>query len=195
MKSHLEALLVAAIVFAGALGFSGSYTARWLTSLASEPETAQASVIPVPDTPIDVVLARSISSETAHPGDVWRGVVIENVVREHDVVIPAGTRASGIVTAARSTRKGSRAMVELSVRSLELPQAAARIQGPLDVPVARADAMTGAASPAATSSMAVMGVVAGTPAARVMAVWDGVPVTLSKGAVMSFSVDHTVAVR
>jgi hypothetical protein len=215
MKSNIEAMVVAAIVFAAALGFSSGATSRWFGPLPTAGETrvseTRATTVPIPDTPIDVVLSRPISSETARPGDVWRGSVIENVIRDHDVWIPAGTRVTGIVTAARSARHGSRAMLELSVRALELPEPGAdrdhaladATRSGLDAAslstasVAVAVPLRSAAPsiPASPGNGAVMGVVAGTPAARVMAVWSGVPVALREGAVMSFSVDHTVAVR
>ena len=212
MKSNIEALMVAGIVFAAALGFSGGATARWFGPLPQGSTDAHGAAVSVPDTPIDVQLSGPISSETARPGDIWRGTVLENVVRQHEVLIPAGTRVTGMITAALSARRAPRAMLELSVRALELDAGAARSEAlpalpalslaaafPVGIPTqSRASSAdlraAGPPSPEAGSD-AVMGVVAGTPAARVMAVESGVPIALKQGMVMRFSLDHTVAVR
>jgi hypothetical protein len=209
MKSNIEALMVAGLVFAAALGFSGGATARWFGPLPQGTGDAHGASVSVPDTPIDVQLSGPVSSETARPGDIWRGTVLENVVRQHDVLIPAGTQVTGIITAASSARHAPRAMLELSVRALELDAGAPPSEAqpapslasafPVGIPTEQEpgslDLRSAAQPEPAAGSDAVMGVVAGTPAARVMAVESRVPIALKQGAVMRFSLDHTVAVR
>ena len=206
MKTGLEAMVVAGIVLAGALGFSGgcnSGLGRVATRAPQEPIGSGASTIQA-GTPIDVTLSRTISSQTARPGDRWEGAVIENVVRRHDVVIPAGSRVVGVVTAAVRAHHGRRAMLELAIQTIDVGHASSKtVPGGTvrsETPSTGFGAAAGPVQTAAfigtgTSDATIAGRVAGTTAARVMAIASGTSLTLKEGAVMSFTVDHTVAVR
>jgi len=71
-----------------------------------------------PGTGLPVRLTSTISSETAKSGDRWTGVITAPVIIGDEVVIPVGSAVHGIVEDARSARSGSRAMLELVVRSV-----------------------------------------------------------------------------
>jgi len=61
-----------------------------------------------------------ISSETALTGDHWRGSVTSAVHVDGKEVIPAGSEVEGVVVAAEEARRGSRARLELAVRSVQV---------------------------------------------------------------------------
>lgn len=68
-------------------------------------------------TSIAVRLSDPISSETAHTGDPWRGVITRSIAFPGGT-IPAGGAVDGVVTAVRSARTGHRPMVTLEVITL-----------------------------------------------------------------------------
>jgi hypothetical protein len=205
MKTGLEAMVVAGIVVAGALGFAAGCQGglgRVALKTGQEPAGTAAAFIQA-GTPIDVTLTRAISSQTARPGDRWEGAVIENVVRRHDVVIAAGSRVTGVVTLAVPAHRGRRAMLELAIETIDTTGAPSKIDRPdADAPepgaslgLAATPVQTAAFIGPGTNDAIIAGRVAGTTAARVMAIASGTTITLKEGAVMSFTVDRSVAVR
>jgi hypothetical protein len=81
-------------------------------------------------TPIHLKLSKTLSSETAHGGDVVDLVVAEDVLVDGLCVIPSGAPATGVVSEAEpKKRMGHGGKLGLSVNSVRLAdneQAAAR---------------------------------------------------------------------
>ena len=71
-------------------------------------------------TSINVRLDSKISSESAHRGDSWTGTVTQNVYSGNQVVIPAGTPVTGVVTTAAQGTHSTRAQIGLAVRRVEM---------------------------------------------------------------------------
>ena len=69
-------------------------------------------------TPVAVSLHTSLSSKTAYAGQSWSGVVTEPVYRNGREVIPAGSAVRGVVSVARPAERGSRATLQLALRSV-----------------------------------------------------------------------------
>jgi hypothetical protein len=71
-------------------------------------------------TSFKVAVSTGITSATAMPGDSWTGSVKDPVIVGDRVVIPAGATVHGVVSGAKAAEKGSRAVLVLSVRSVEV---------------------------------------------------------------------------
>ena len=69
-------------------------------------------------TPVAISLHTSLSSKTAYAGQSWSGVVTEPVYRNGREVIPAGSTVRGVVSVARPAERGSRATLQLALRSV-----------------------------------------------------------------------------
>lgn len=118
---------------------------------------------------VSVRLTQSISSESAKNGDRWVGTLTSPVSVEGRQVIPAGATVEGVIVAAEEAQRGSRARLELGVRSVEVGDRKESLQA---------------------SSEAV---VAGSTRARnlgAIAASKGYPVVLKTGTVMTFSVSR-----
>jgi hypothetical protein len=95
-----------------------------------EPSPAPPPASPVPagfdltlpnNTPIHLKLSKTVSSETAHVGDVVDLVVAEDVVLDGLCVIPSGASAEGMVTEAEPKRRmGKGGKLGLGVKSVHL---------------------------------------------------------------------------
>ena len=105
------------------------HTARPRTAY-DEPAPAPAPATPVPagfdlmlpnDTPIHLKLSKTVSSETAHVGEVVDLVVAEDVVVDGLCVISSGASAVGVVTEAEPRRRmGKGGKLGLGVKSVHL---------------------------------------------------------------------------
>jgi hypothetical protein len=71
-------------------------------------------------TPVAVSLHTSLSSKTAYAGQSWSGVVTEPVYRNGREVIPAGSTVRGVVAVAQPAERGSRATLQLALRSVSV---------------------------------------------------------------------------
>jgi len=71
-------------------------------------------------TSFKVAVSTGITSATAMPGDSWTGTVKDPVIVGDHVAIPAGAMVHGVVSGAKAAEKGSRAVLVLSVRSVEV---------------------------------------------------------------------------
>jgi len=71
-------------------------------------------------TSFKVAVATKLTSATAMPGDTWTGTVKDPVIIGDRVVIPAGATVNGVVSGAKAAEKGSRAMLVLAVRSVDV---------------------------------------------------------------------------
>lgn len=126
---------------------------------ASAPEEHLASP-PIPTgTLIEVILADSLSSETALVGDRWYGTVSDETARQVGDLVPGGCGVSGEIVAVRAAASGTRARLELGLRSIHISGA--------DRPLR------------ATAGAAAIGVISNGRASRVV---------LERGSRMSFTV-------
>lgn len=71
-------------------------------------------------TGVKVAMTAKISSETAQQGDTWTGTVQDPVIVGDRVAIPAGSVVTGVVAGVAPAAKGSRAMLLLSVKSVDV---------------------------------------------------------------------------
>ena len=157
---------------------------------------------------IKVALGSDLSSETARVGDVWHGTVTENVRTQNQGVIPPGSEVEGVITGVARTRRGSPAMLELRVQSIQVNGHEESIAASAEPLIARspdthrpgaiaggtsADAPIGEASGDGKHAVAA-GILDGAAFASV-ATSKGQPVVLSDGTVMGFTVNRTVYMR
>jgi len=160
-------------------------------------------------TRIDVALGGNISSETANVGDAWHGTVAQSVTVQNGGMIPAGSQVNGVVTGAIPAKRGSRAMLDLGVRSIQVnghDESITANSEPVIAGSPRARNLGAIAGGAAAGALigkavgdgknaAVGGLIGGAAAAGVVANSKGYQVVLSDGTVMSFTVSQTVAMR
>ena len=71
-------------------------------------------------TSINVRLDSKISSESAHRGDSWTGTVSQDVYSGNQVMIPAGTPVTGVVTSADQGTHSTRPQIGLAVRRVQM---------------------------------------------------------------------------
>jgi hypothetical protein len=151
-------------------------------------------------TRINVALGSNISSETANIGDSWRGTVTENVIIQNRGRIPPGSAVDGVVTGVTAGDLGSRAMLELGVRSI-------RVDGHDEWIAAGAEPVIAGSERArylyaitdGVPAKALIGENIGeaevAAATGVVARPSGGQIILTDGTVMSFTVTVTVAIR
>ena len=97
----------------------------------ADPPAAERSEAVLPAlTPIKLMLDEEVSTNTHAKGDQFFVTVVEDVVANGTVVIPAGTRGWGEITfAAKKGAFGSPGMVSLSLRSLDLGERIVALDG------------------------------------------------------------------
>jgi hypothetical protein len=160
-------------------------------------------------TGLDVRLAQSISSETAHTGDPWRGIVTSAVEIDGHEVIPAGSTVEGVVVAAKEARRGDRAKLELGVRAIRIGDRRVSLRANAEPVIAGSTrarnlgAIAGGAAAGALLGKAIGGdggdatrgaIVGGAVATGAVAASKGYQVVLKDGTVMTFVVNQNVAV-
>jgi hypothetical protein len=103
------------LALGGLLAFAGLIAATAKFSDQSEPVT-------IPDeTLIHVTLDQGLSSDQSRAGDKFQATVSEPVVMDDKTVIPAGSRATGLVVDARpSGRLMGRAHLQLALESVDV---------------------------------------------------------------------------
>lgn len=195
--------------------------ALWLLSSCNETNTADqaaggssggsggsASHSVLSGTRIDVTLGSDISSETANVGDAWHGTVTQSVSTQNGT-IPAGSHVTGVVEAVTAAKRGSRAMLDLGIRGIQVNghnEAIAARTDPVIAGSTRARNLGAIAGGAAAGALigkvvgdgknaAVGGLIGGAAATGVVAGSKGYQVRLASGTVMSFTVNQTVAMR
>jgi hypothetical protein len=161
-------------------------------------------------TTFKVRLLRTLSSESAGPGDRWDGEVTSNIVVGDRVVIPAGSRVEGKVDEALPARRGSRAMLHLRVTSISANGKTTPLDADATPVVARSPrtrnlgAIAGGAAAGALLGKMIGGdggdaakgaVVGGGVATGIVAASKGYQVVLGKGAVLNFRTEESVAMR
>jgi hypothetical protein len=177
-------------------------------------EPAPAAVSPgvsVPQgTPIKVTMDAQISSETAHTGDTWTGVVKEPVVIGTSAPIPAGSVVRGVITGSLAAERGNRAFLALSVTSVSINGEEHSVAATTDSIIAGSPrarnlgAIAGSAAAGALIGKAVGGggkgaliggLLGGAAATGVVAKSKGYQVVLKPGTELTFNTDHEVTMR
>ena len=160
-------------------------------------------------TPVQVAVNTAITTSTAQPGDSWSGEVKENVIVGNTVVIPAGSTVSGVVNAATGAQKGSRASLDLAVRSISINGTSHSISAGTEPIVAGSTrarnlgAVAGGAAAGALIGRAVGGgrgtliggLIGAAGAGAGVAASKGYQVTLKEGTVITFTVSNPVTVN
>jgi hypothetical protein len=158
-------------------------------------------------TQIDVRLGQTVSSETAHKGDHWQGTVTSAVYIDGKEAIPAGATVEGVVVSTEEARRGSRARLELGVRSVHIGDGTTSLRASSEPVIAGSTrarnlgaiaggAAAGALIGEATSGEARKGaIIGGAIATGAVAASKGYQVVLKNGTVMTFSVNDNVSVR
>jgi hypothetical protein len=158
---------------------------------------------------INVTLGSAISSETASVGDAWHGTLAGDVETKHGAVIRAGSPVNGVVTGAVGAKRGSRAMLDLAVRSIGVHGRDESITASGESVIAgspRARNLGAIAGGVAAGAIignvvgdgrnaTVGGLIGGAAATGVVAGSKGYQVVLKSGTRMSFTVNQTVALR
>lgn len=212
MKSDPKTTMIACVLMLGAIGlFNGcNESDPNKTDSGSSGTAATASKPRVPSgTTIQVALNNEITSETAHAGDSWSGKVTDDVVANDKVVIPAGSSVSGVVVSSVEAKRGSRAMLDLAVRSISVNGRSQPVSAGAEEVIAgspRARNLGAIAGGAAAGALigkavgdgkngAVGGLIGGAAATGVVASSKGWQVVLKEGTVMNFTVIETISMK
>jgi len=161
-------------------------------------------------TALHVRLTSTIDSDDAHVGDGWSGVVVSSVRVRDRVVIPAGSPVQGVVTSALEAHRGTRARLDLAVRSVTLDGKRVAVAAGAPAVIAKsprarnlgaiaggtaAGALIGGAVGGDGHDALVGGLIGGAAATGAVAASKGYQVVLHSGTVMVFSIDEPVAIR
>jgi hypothetical protein len=210
MKRNGRTTAAAAGILAAALWLvAGCNEPKTAANEASEPSRSAPARSIEAGTHIQVALGSGLSSETASVGDGWHGTVTERVTASNGGSIPAGSEVSGAVEAVTAAKRGSRAMLELGIRSIRVNGHDESITASAEPVIAgstrkrNVGAVAGGALAGALlgkvvgdgKNAAVGGLVGGAATAGVVATSKGFQVVLSSGTVMNFTVRQTVAMR
>lgn len=190
---------------------------------ATRPATTKPkpSVVPTPPkeapgltiaagTPMKVAVTTKITSETAVPGDSWTGTLAEPVALGTVTSLPAGTVVHGVVTGAKPAAKGDRAVLVLSVSSIELEGKTYNVQGSTDSLIAgstrarnvgavaggaAAGALIGKAVGGSGKGALIGGLLGGAAATGAVAASKGYQVEVKEGTQITFTVDQTTKIK
>jgi hypothetical protein len=160
-------------------------------------------------TPIEATVATQLSSETAQVGSTWTGTVDKAVIVGDRVVIPEGSTVNGIVTAVQPAQKGSRASLDLEVRSVNVNGKTIDVEAPTESIVAgstRARNIGGIAAGVGGGALIgkavggnkgalIGGLLGGATAGGVVAKSKGYQVVVKEGTKLTFTVRNDVKVR
>lgn len=177
------------------------------SSMAALPGMTRWASVPT-GTPLTVRFTSAITSENARVGDGWTGMVVSPVMIGSDEIVPAGSEVRGVVTGVRPAARGTRAMLDLDVRSVivdERPRALlagtealvagsprARNLGGIAGGVA-AGALIGKAVGGDGKDAAIGGLIGGAAATGVVAKSRGYQVVVKRGSQLRFTVNEQVA--
>jgi len=160
-------------------------------------------------TAMSITVNAKLTSETAHPGDVWSGTIAEPVVVGTAAPFPAGSTVNGVVLASRPAEKGDRAMLLLGIQSISVNGKSHEISATADSMVAgstrarNVGAVAGGAGAGALIGSAVgggkgalIGGLLGGGAATVgVAKSKGYQVTVDEGAKITFHTSRETMIR
>ena len=178
-----------------------THTTTTTTNTSNEPR----GVTLAAGTPIEVTVRSAISSETANVGDSWTGEVKDNIIVGNTVVVPAGSTVTGVVNTVESAQRGSRASLDLAVRSISINGTSHAISAGTEPIVAGSTrarnlgAVAGGAAAGALIGRAVGGgkgtLIGGAAAGAGVAKSKGYQVVLKEGTPMTFTVSQAVTVN
>ena len=188
---------------------SASTTTRSTTEQAPE-HAVDRGVTLEAGTPIQVTVQSQISTDTAKQGDTWTGEVKDPVIVGDRVVLPAGSTVTGVVTAVTPAQKGTRAALDLEVRSVTVNGKSHEVSAGTESIVAgsprarnmgavvggaAAGALIGRAVGGSGKGALIGGLLGGAAASGAVAGSKGFQVTIKEGTVITFSVHQNVQVR
>lgn len=178
---------------------------------ASQPaEPVATGTLIAAGTPIEITVTAPISTETANVGDAWTGEVKEAVIVGSDVVIPAGSRVEGVVTSSTPAEKGSRAELDLSVRSVTVDGKSYPVTAGTESIVAgstrarnlgaiagatAAGALIGKAVGGSSKGAVIGGLIGAAGSAGAVAKSKGFQVVIKDGTAITFNVSKDIRVR
>lgn len=161
-------------------------------------------------TSFKVSVGTKITSATAMAGDTWTGTVKDPVIVGDRVVIPAGAVVNGVVSGAQPAQKGSRAVLVLAVRSVEVDGKTHAIAAEADSMVAgstrtrnvgavaggaAAGALLGKAIGGGGKGALIGGLLGGAAATGAVAASKGYQVEVKEGAEVTFNVNEPVVMK
>lgn len=161
-------------------------------------------------TSIEVALATDLTSETANVGDSWSGTLQNSTVVDGRSVFPAGSVASGRVSAVNAAQKGERAMLDLQLTNITVGSHSYRVHGTTEAVIAGstrarnlgaigaatvAGAVIGHAVGKSRKGTIIGGLLGGGAAAGVVSKTSGYQVHLKTGTPLTFVTNETLAVR
>lgn len=195
--------LASAVWLSGGCGRTGALAPEsW--ALSTGQQASPSPTIPA-GTMIAVILASTLSSETALVGDRWQGTVAGGSSRRVGDLIPGGSHVEGDVVAVRPAVGGSCAMLQLDLTSIRVDGRDTPIDASGGEVVARStrDRLPGAIAgevPAGApigdgGDTAAGGPIVGAAATGVVAGVIGLPVVLASGTLLSFTIGQPVALR
>jgi hypothetical protein len=161
-------------------------------------------------TEVRVKLAQTLSSKTAYEGMAWTGVVVQDVKAGQRLAIPQGSEVRGEVAAARSARRGERAMLDLVIHSIMVDGRRSTLRAHAEPVVAgsprarnlgaiaggvAAGALLGRAIGGNERDAAIGGLIGAAAATGAVAASKGYQVVLEEGTTLEFVVHRAVAMR
>ena len=175
----------------------------------STPRPAPSVTVPA-GTGFKVAVTAKITSETAQAGDTWTGTVQDAVIVGDRVVIPAGSPVTGVVTGAKAAESGSRAVLVLAVKSVEVNGRSHALSASTDSIIAgstrarnlgaiaggaAAGALIGKAVGGSNKGALIGGLIGGAAATGAVAKSKGYQAEVKEGAEMVFTVNDAVVMN
>jgi hypothetical protein len=179
------------------------------TSTTSTPRPSPGVTVPA-GTGVKVAVAAKITSETAQAGDTWTGTVQDAVIVGDRVVIPAGSQVTGVVTGAVPAERGSRAVLVLALKSVEVNGKSHALAAGTDSIIAgstrarnlgaiaggaAAGALIGKAVGGSGKGALIGGLIGGAAATGAVAKSKGYQAEVKEGAEMVFTVNDAVVMN
>ncbi len=171
-------------------------------------DRAVSANLPVGST-IRVAIHGPISTQTARTGGAWSGTIAEDVAGSNGGMIPEGSPVTGVIASAVPARKGSRAVLALVVRGIQVqgreealtadaPEIIAGSTRARNLGVVAGGAALGAVvgNNVGEHNHTLLGaLIGGATAAGVLSRTRGYQVELKDGTVLSFTVTESLTLR
>ena len=205
---HASFVLSAAFVAATLLSGCNEQQVAQNGTTQAAPKRAELTV--PAGTSIDITLDTRITSETASVGDAWNGSTRAATMVDGHQVIPAGSPVVGTVAAATPAHKGDRAMLDLTLASVNVDGRSYHLRASTEAVIAgstrarnlgaiagatAAGAVVGQAIGGSTKSTVIGAVIGGGAATGVVSQTKGYQVVLKQGTPLTFTTGAPVAVR
>jgi hypothetical protein len=161
-------------------------------------------------TAINLTVDTEITSEKAQVGDAWTGKVSDSVVLGTAAPIPAGSIVKGVVKAVKPAQKGDRAMLQLSITSIEVEGKSHAISASTEPMIAgstrtrnvgtvaggaAAGALIGNAVGGGGKGALIGGLIGGAAATGAVASTKGYQMVVKEGGKLAFVVDQPVTFK